>query len=202
MNPVPLGLITGAGFFMGSQIGFGTGAMAGINTIKSLPNPDKLVNLVKEVQTDMLAARGLVIDGPRTPPRPMTEKEKQEYQQKLNDRNEQQYNNKSMDVWQQQQQQQVPPTAANSNPDQSVNNNGQTDAWDRIRNNEQQQQRQQQQQQQEQRQQQPQQEQDIWGDVRSKYRDNTVAAETEWMDRNGSVPSTKPTKNKWGDDMS
>ncbi|KAI8333581.1 hypothetical protein BC941DRAFT_433838 [Chlamydoabsidia padenii] len=95
MNPIPLGLFTTAGMFMGTQIGFGTGAMAGIHTIKSLPNPDRLINLVKEVQTDMLAARGLVMDGPRSPPRPMTDSERDQYQKKLHEKQ-----NNHTDDWQ------------------------------------------------------------------------------------------------------
>ncbi|CAO3600681.1 unnamed protein product [Absidia cylindrospora] len=43
---------------MGSQVGLIIGALAGVNTIKALPNPQRLVNVIREVQLETLNARG------------------------------------------------------------------------------------------------------------------------------------------------
>ncbi|KAI8099294.1 uncharacterized protein BX664DRAFT_381871 [Halteromyces radiatus] len=155
LNPLPLGLMTGAGMLIGSQIGFASGAMAGVRTIKRLPNPERLVNLVKDVQTDMLASRGLIVDGPNRPPRPMTEEEKLQYQQKVKDRRENYQRHKQL-------------------------NDDTTSSWDRLRNSTQQT--------------------DMWNDTK----DGATMTENEWMDQNGAYPSStsKPAKNKYGDDLS
>ncbi|CEI87729.1 hypothetical protein RMCBS344292_02138 [Rhizopus microsporus] len=49
-KPFPLLMVAGGGFFLGSQTGFLTGVLSGINSIKSLPDPQRLINIMKEVQ--------------------------------------------------------------------------------------------------------------------------------------------------------
>ncbi|ORX45652.1 hypothetical protein DM01DRAFT_1349277 [Hesseltinella vesiculosa] len=40
------------GFLFGSQVGFVAGALASVNTIKSLPNPQRVVEVIREVQEE------------------------------------------------------------------------------------------------------------------------------------------------------
>ncbi|CEG82534.1 hypothetical protein RMATCC62417_16593 [Rhizopus microsporus] len=61
-KPFPLLMVAGGGFFLGSQTGFLTGVLSGINSIKSLPDPQRLINIMKEVQ--MEAARGNIQSSP------------------------------------------------------------------------------------------------------------------------------------------
>lgn len=49
-NPIQLLAVTGGGFLMGTQIGVISGALAGVKTINSLPNPQRIINVVREVQ--------------------------------------------------------------------------------------------------------------------------------------------------------
>ncbi|KAI8086150.1 uncharacterized protein BX664DRAFT_335036 [Halteromyces radiatus] len=51
-NPIQLLALAGGGFLMGSQVGLISGALAGVNTIKTLPNPQRLVNVIREVQLE------------------------------------------------------------------------------------------------------------------------------------------------------
>lgn len=49
-NPIQILAVTGGGFLIGSQMGLISGALAGVKTINSLPNPQRLINVVREVQ--------------------------------------------------------------------------------------------------------------------------------------------------------
>lgn len=49
-NPIQMLALTGGGFLMGSQMGLISGALAGVKTINTLPNPQRLINVVREVQ--------------------------------------------------------------------------------------------------------------------------------------------------------
>ncbi|CEP11170.1 hypothetical protein [Parasitella parasitica] len=49
-NPIQLLALTGGGFLMGSQMGLISGALAGVKTINNLPNPQRLINVIREVQ--------------------------------------------------------------------------------------------------------------------------------------------------------
>ncbi|KAI8584793.1 hypothetical protein K450DRAFT_218036 [Umbelopsis ramanniana AG] len=42
--------LAGGGFLIGTQMGLVSGALAGVNTIKTLPNSEHLMNLVRDVQ--------------------------------------------------------------------------------------------------------------------------------------------------------
>lgn len=42
--------LAGGGFLIGSQMGLVSGALAGVRTIKTLPNSEHLINLVRDVQ--------------------------------------------------------------------------------------------------------------------------------------------------------
>lgn len=48
--PLPFAAFGVFGFLMGSQVGFVSGAMAGVKTINSLPNSQRLINLIKDAQ--------------------------------------------------------------------------------------------------------------------------------------------------------
>ncbi|KAI8137608.1 hypothetical protein BJV82DRAFT_335870 [Fennellomyces sp. T-0311] len=56
------------GFLIGSQMGLLSGSLAGVKTIKQLPDPQRLVNLVRDVQKEMVQTRGHPM--PRPPPVP------------------------------------------------------------------------------------------------------------------------------------
>ncbi|RCH83919.1 hypothetical protein CU098_004290 [Rhizopus stolonifer] len=53
-NPIQLLAVTGGGFLMGSQMGLISGALAGVKTINSLPNPQRLINVIREVQLEAM----------------------------------------------------------------------------------------------------------------------------------------------------
>ncbi|CAO3618531.1 unnamed protein product [Cunninghamella echinulata] len=55
-GPLPLLALAGGGFLMGSQMGLISGAVAGVKIIKELPNPQRLVNVIREVQQEYLTA--------------------------------------------------------------------------------------------------------------------------------------------------
>jgi hypothetical protein len=42
--------VAGGGFLIGSQMGLISGALAGIKVINTLPNPQRLINVIREVQ--------------------------------------------------------------------------------------------------------------------------------------------------------
>ncbi|KAF7726412.1 hypothetical protein EC973_008746 [Apophysomyces ossiformis] len=70
--------LAGGGFLLGSQMGMISGAVAGAKTIKSLPNPQRLIELVKDVQREVIMAKGHRPDGvPRTVPPPSIRKSNQ-----------------------------------------------------------------------------------------------------------------------------
>ncbi|KAI8369645.1 uncharacterized protein BYT42DRAFT_117348 [Radiomyces spectabilis] len=75
----PLGLLAlaGGGFLIGSQVGMISGMLASIKSIKTLPEPQHLVNAIKNMQNDMLQARGYKLDGPGGRPRAMTPEERE-----------------------------------------------------------------------------------------------------------------------------
>lgn len=112
------------------------------------------------------------MDGPRSPPRPMTETEREQFQKKLHEKQQHNNNNQKQEGWQ--------PSAPSSSPP----SDNQTDAWDRVRKNEQQR------------------ESDPWNDTFDKSQTGLDMAEKEWMDKDGSPTSNKSHKNKWGDEMS
>lgn len=68
--------LAGGGFLIGSQMGLVSGALAGVRTIKTLPNSEHLINLVRDVQNEILAERGFKRDSPTSPPRRMTPAER------------------------------------------------------------------------------------------------------------------------------
>ncbi|KAL7324416.1 hypothetical protein PS15p_209610 [Mucor circinelloides] len=56
-NPIQMLALTGGGFLMGSQMGLISGALAGVKTINTLPNPQRLINVVREVQLEAMKGR-------------------------------------------------------------------------------------------------------------------------------------------------
>ncbi|KAI8064404.1 hypothetical protein BC940DRAFT_306172 [Gongronella butleri] len=52
LAPFPLFAVAAGGFLMGSQVGFVAGALASVNTIKTLPNPERVVNVIRQVQEE------------------------------------------------------------------------------------------------------------------------------------------------------
>lgn len=114
------------------------------------------------------------MDGPKSPPRPMTEAEREQFQKKMHEKP--QHNNNSSNQKQEGWQDSVPPSSSPSN--------NQTDAWDRVRKNEQRQ------------------ESDPWNDTFDKSQTGLDKAEKEWMDKDGSPTSNNSHKNKWGDEIS
>ncbi|KAL0075557.1 hypothetical protein J3Q64DRAFT_1774825 [Phycomyces blakesleeanus] len=78
-SPLRSIFLVGGGFFLGSQLGFIAGITAGMNTINKLPNPDRLKNLVIDVQNEVMASRGYTRDSPTSRPRPMTPEERQNH---------------------------------------------------------------------------------------------------------------------------
>ncbi|KAH8553455.1 hypothetical protein BGW37DRAFT_261360 [Umbelopsis sp. PMI_123] len=69
--------LAGGGFLIGTQMGLVSGALAGVNTIKTLPNSEHLMNLVRDVQNEILAEKGFKRDSPNSPPRRMTPAERE-----------------------------------------------------------------------------------------------------------------------------
>ncbi|KAI8352832.1 hypothetical protein EDC96DRAFT_277174 [Choanephora cucurbitarum] len=56
-NPFQLLAVVGGGFLMGSQVGLISGALAGVKTINSLPNPQRIINMIREVQLETMKGR-------------------------------------------------------------------------------------------------------------------------------------------------
>ncbi|KAG2198087.1 hypothetical protein INT47_011922 [Mucor saturninus] len=56
-NPIQLLALTGGGFLMGTQMGVISGALAGVKTIQSLPDPKRLIGVVREVQIEAMKGR-------------------------------------------------------------------------------------------------------------------------------------------------
>ncbi|KAI8390189.1 hypothetical protein BD560DRAFT_361915 [Blakeslea trispora] len=56
-NPFQLLAVVGGGFLMGSQVGLISGALAGVKTINSLPNPQRIINMIREVQLEAMKGR-------------------------------------------------------------------------------------------------------------------------------------------------
>lgn len=48
--PLQVFALAGGGFLIGSQMGLISGSLAGVKAIKELPDPQRLVNLVRDVQ--------------------------------------------------------------------------------------------------------------------------------------------------------
>ncbi|KAI9290105.1 hypothetical protein BC943DRAFT_6693 [Umbelopsis sp. AD052] len=69
--------LAGGGFLIGTQMGLVSGALAGVNTIKTLPNSEHLMNLVRDVQNEILAEKGFKRDSPTSPPRRMSPAERE-----------------------------------------------------------------------------------------------------------------------------
>lgn len=49
-NPLQIFAVAAGGFLIGSQMGLISGALAGIKAINTLPNPQRLINVIREVQ--------------------------------------------------------------------------------------------------------------------------------------------------------
>ncbi|CAO3675671.1 unnamed protein product [Umbelopsis vinacea] len=79
--------LAGGGFLIGSQMGLVSGALAGVRTIKTLPNSEHLMGLVRDVQNEILAQKGFKRDTPNSPPRRMSPAEREnERRQQLTSR--------------------------------------------------------------------------------------------------------------------
>ncbi|KAI8344420.1 hypothetical protein BC941DRAFT_408585 [Chlamydoabsidia padenii] len=59
-NPLQLLALAGGGFLIGSQFGLVSGALAGVQTIKTLPNPQRVVSVIREVQLETMNTKGMV----------------------------------------------------------------------------------------------------------------------------------------------
>ncbi|KAI9468225.1 MAG: hypothetical protein EXX96DRAFT_109187 [Benjaminiella poitrasii] len=57
LNPFQMLALTGGGFLMGFQMGLISGALAGIKTINRLPNPQRIISLIREVQLESVKGR-------------------------------------------------------------------------------------------------------------------------------------------------
>ncbi|ORY94780.1 hypothetical protein BCR43DRAFT_460580 [Syncephalastrum racemosum] len=68
--PLPFAAFGVFGFLMGSQVGFVSGAMAGVKTINSLPSSQRLINLIKDAQQEIIAGRNKDPMVTRRPPPP------------------------------------------------------------------------------------------------------------------------------------
>ncbi|KAI9270237.1 hypothetical protein EDC94DRAFT_556185 [Helicostylum pulchrum] len=91
-NPIQLLAVTGGGFLMGTQIGVISGALAGVKTINSLPNPQRIINVVREVQAEIMKGKQAGIEGsssrgaqPTFKPHQMTPQEIHESQSKMDE---------------------------------------------------------------------------------------------------------------------
>ncbi|KAI9323699.1 hypothetical protein BX666DRAFT_1889512 [Dichotomocladium elegans] len=70
--PMQVFALAAGGFLIGSQMGLISGSLAGVRAIKELPDPQRLVNLVRDVQKEMIQARGQQGPLPRAPqPQPV-----------------------------------------------------------------------------------------------------------------------------------
>ncbi|KAG1048074.1 hypothetical protein G6F43_009514 [Rhizopus delemar] len=56
-KPFQLLLLAGGGFLLGTQTGFVTGALAGVKSINHLPNPQRIINVMKEIQEETIKKR-------------------------------------------------------------------------------------------------------------------------------------------------
>ncbi|KAI8875469.1 hypothetical protein K501DRAFT_233638 [Backusella circina FSU 941] len=65
-NPIQLLAITGGAFLMGSQMGMISGAISGVKEINALPNPQRLINIIRDVQLE--AMKGRQNGNPNSPP--------------------------------------------------------------------------------------------------------------------------------------
>ncbi|CAO3649051.1 unnamed protein product [Mucor hiemalis] len=91
-NPIQILAVTGGGFLLGSQMGLISGALAGVKTINSLPNPQRLINVVREVQMEAMKGRQQQLGGggagnnrPILRPQPMSPQEIHESQSSQDD---------------------------------------------------------------------------------------------------------------------
>ncbi|KAI9361503.1 hypothetical protein BD770DRAFT_434457 [Pilaira anomala] len=92
-NPIQLLALTGGGFLMGTQMGVISGALAGVKTINSLPNPQRIINVVREAQLEAMKGRQQIgTEGasnrgspPTFRPRQMTTREIQESQSPMDE---------------------------------------------------------------------------------------------------------------------
>ncbi|SAM01941.1 hypothetical protein [Absidia glauca] len=66
-KPLQLLALAGGGFLLGAQFGFVSGALAGVQTIKTLPNPQRLVSVIREVQMEQMNAKGMLPSQPHRP---------------------------------------------------------------------------------------------------------------------------------------
>ncbi|KAG0175307.1 hypothetical protein DFQ30_009579 [Apophysomyces sp. BC1015] len=81
-SPIQTLALAGGGFLLGSQMGMISGAVAGAKTIKALPNPQRLIDLVRDVQKEVIMAKGHRADGaPRIAPPPVAPHQQQQQQQ-------------------------------------------------------------------------------------------------------------------------
>ncbi|KAI8987194.1 hypothetical protein BDB01DRAFT_784984 [Pilobolus umbonatus] len=69
-NPIQILAITGGGFLMGSQMGLISGALSGVKAINSVPNPQRLINIIREVQMETMQDRQVNGVTPRPGPIP------------------------------------------------------------------------------------------------------------------------------------
>ncbi|KAI9488236.1 hypothetical protein BDB00DRAFT_877622 [Zychaea mexicana] len=67
-KPLQVFAVAAGGFLIGSQMGLVSGSLAGVKTIKQLPDPQRLVNLVRDVQKEMIQTRGHPLPRGPTPP--------------------------------------------------------------------------------------------------------------------------------------
>ncbi|KAI8083910.1 hypothetical protein BDF21DRAFT_360819 [Thamnidium elegans] len=91
-NPIQLLAVTGGGFLMGTQMGVISGALAGVKTINSLPNPQRIINVVREVQAEIMKGKQAGIEGsssrgaqPTFKPHQMTPQEIHESQSQMDE---------------------------------------------------------------------------------------------------------------------
>lgn len=56
-KPFQLLLLAGGGLLLGTQTGFVTGALAGVKSINNLPNPQRIINVMKEIQEETIKKR-------------------------------------------------------------------------------------------------------------------------------------------------
>ncbi|KAL1925517.1 uncharacterized protein VTP21DRAFT_400 [Calcarisporiella thermophila] len=66
-SPFQTFALSAGSLLIGAQIGFLSGSMAGIRTIQSLPNPDRLIRLIRDIQNDIIREKRM---GSMRPPPP------------------------------------------------------------------------------------------------------------------------------------
>ncbi|KAI8070802.1 hypothetical protein BC940DRAFT_331629 [Gongronella butleri] len=81
-RPLPKIFATGAGLMFGSQLGFASGAASSMKTLQSMSNNEHLMGIAKELRTEFLGAKGMVLDEGARRPRRMTQQEKEEFYRK------------------------------------------------------------------------------------------------------------------------